>query len=485
MRSPAEAIRDARESAGLSERQMADLLGVRPAELRSVERGSEDPTPALLDRCAQAFGLSLKRLMAGEARNAPMTMLLRALHESGRPTLNDLLATEAHRTLGEFVRCARDLAELRELLGEPRDSSLLDSLRPRAIEPESKPPHDAEKLARSVRELLGLGLEPIPSMIELVEGRLGVDVLWVTPEDLDRTIDGASTRCPGPAILVNLVGGAELWWRTRMTLAHELCHLIFDRSFFSGNRRRGFLVFSPDLRSGAPRSRGRPRWYYSDEFEAIEQRANAFAAYFLAPPEGVRELVAKMDPTSDEAIRAVSERYGVGRETAINVLTNTHRLPAETRLSMVLRPHPGPLPAEHPDRYSSTPGLRGGMLQDLALRALARGRLDRVQARDYLRLQLTEWLPAHEALEEASRAPLLTMEENVRRRAEAVLRSEHVEPSCYAADVTREADGWRVEIHEQQGRNAARRVGHIKLFPPTSGQRTRSRACSNAGVRSL
>ena len=64
----------------------------------------------------------------------------------------------------------------------------------------------------------------------------------ITPEEMDPEIDAASTVTPEPAVLVNLVGGAEQWWRTRMTLAHELCHLLLDRER-SGEPR--FVMLSP------------------------------------------------------------------------------------------------------------------------------------------------------------------------------------------------------------------------------------------------
>ncbi len=56
-------------------------------------------------------------------------------------------------------------------------------------------------------------------MLSLVRDTLGIDVLWVTPDELYRDIDAASALVLGhplqPIILVNLVGGAEQWWRTR------------------------------------------------------------------------------------------------------------------------------------------------------------------------------------------------------------------------------------------------------------------------------
>ena len=466
MRSLAETLRDAREGARLSEAMMARLLGVAASELKRMEEGKEEASPAVLDRYAQTFGLSLRRFMAGEAEQAPMALLFRSMHDTGRPGLEDLVESEAHRVLGEFLRCTRDITELREVLGERRETSLLDRLRPRPVEPGSTTPHDAERLAMSVRELLGLELGPIPSMTDLVERTLGVDLLWVSPEDLDPSIDAASARAPSPAILVNLVQGAECWWRTRMTLAHEIGHLIFDRSLLGGARRRGFFLFSPKLPrvSGrGTRAGGASRWHLFDDFESIERRANAFAAYFLAPPSGVRHLVSRMDVMSEAAITAVCHRYGIGREAAINVLINAHGLSRDARQAMTARPHTRVLGAEHADRFSGVPGLRGGTLQDLTLRALAAGHIDRVQARDYLQLPLTEPLPPHPLLGKELRAPLRSVEDKVRLSAARYLLRRRGGELFHTGAVSREPDGWRVELLEGQGAGPFRAAGFLRM----------------------
>lgn len=456
-------VRDARQAAKLSEHAMACLLGLKLDELRRIEHEKDDVSPALLDRYAQTFGLSLKRFLAGEARQAPMALLLRSIPTS---SLDELASAEAHSVLGEFVRTARDIAELRALLGEPRDSALLNSIKARAIDTTLQAPHGAERLARDLRKHLGLGLDPISSMIDLLEHRLGVDILWVNPDELDRDIDGASAHCPNPAILVNLVGGAELFWRTRMTLAHELCHLVFDRNLLSVGRPRGFVLFSPRPpahEEEGPRRRSHRRFHLFDEFESIERRAGAFAAYFLAPPEGVRQLVGGMDATSEEGILAVSNHYGVGRETAINVLKNVHHLSPETRRDMLARKHVPPTPSEHRDIYRGTVGLRAGALQELALRALARGALDPVTARDYLGLGLTDELPPHPELDDAQRAPLRSAEDKARSRVDRFLQETQGYERLRATVVLRQPYGFQVMVVEARDQGSVRGAGSVRL----------------------
>ena len=88
----------------------------------------------------------------------------------------------------------------------------------------------------------------------------------------------------------------------RFTLAHELCHLLYDR----GHGKRLAIASGP----WAPAS--------------IEKRANAFAAMFLMPPYLVARAVADSpDPITELAgARAVARKLRVGVVAAIEHLCN-------------------------------------------------------------------------------------------------------------------------------------------------------------------
>lgn len=461
-------IRKARNGAKLTEPLMARLVGVDVRTLARLEAGEEEPTPAFLDRLACTLGVTLKQVMSGEAHKAPMRMLFRSMCEERRPTLRQLADTGAHLVLGDFARCTTALAELRELLGERPDTSFLEATKPVAIPIDSTPPHGAEERAQYVRCKLGLGAEPLPSVFELVQKRLGIDVFWATPDDLDRDIDAASVMAPSPAILVNLVGGIEQWWRTRMTLAHELCHLLFDRDFLTAPGQRGFVLFSPGSGGGWTRMKTpRSRWYFSDEFERIEQRANAFAAYFLAPRESVISVSKGLNPTSETAIVAVAREHGVGRETAINLLKNVHGLSNADRAEMANRPHAPIYNADPEGRFPEPTdvraGLRSGVFQDVVLRALGTGKIDREMARDYLRRPLTEPLPAHPALTEELRAPLRPMQDKIRLAAERYLADKTSANAMCTGEITSMPEGYRVAVLRVHGRHDLRAAGYLWL----------------------
>ena len=133
---------------------------------------------------------------------------------------------------------------------------------------------------------------------------LGIDVR--ERELSDENVRGAAIAGPDhrPGIVVNMrhaANGYESGYR--FTLAHELCHILFDRE--AGNRLA--------IASGpwAPRD--------------IERRANAFSAMFLMPTSLVRRVVdglGDMPLASFEGVSHAVEKLGAGRESVLRHLTN-------------------------------------------------------------------------------------------------------------------------------------------------------------------
>lgn len=156
-------------------------------------------------------------------------------------------------------------------------------------------------LAESLHDVLDLTGEwvDVRSLIR----RLGIHQLW---RDLnDTSIRGCSIVGPQhkPTVVINKS------WRysasppgVRFTLAHELCHLLYDRS----HGKRLAIASGP----WAPRS--------------IEKRANAFAAMFLMPPHLIEQAVADSpDPITElSGARAVARKLRVSVIAAIEHLCN-------------------------------------------------------------------------------------------------------------------------------------------------------------------
>lgn len=110
-----------------------------------------------------------------------------------------------------------------ELLGLP--SVAWDA--PRAVPyPVIDDAAEAEYAARGLREYWGLGVDPIPNLVELLEGR-GIKVLAIDLTNIDGLTARArrGDRNPVPVIVVNRRDWGE---RQRFTVAHELGHMALN-----------------------------------------------------------------------------------------------------------------------------------------------------------------------------------------------------------------------------------------------------------------
>jgi Zn-dependent peptidase ImmA (M78 family) len=411
-------------ASGMPPELVARLARLDPARLREVLDGHAEPSAAELDRCARVFGVRLDDFLEGQAGNAPLSLLMRSSLEGGPAGVQEILTTEIHDALGEFLRVVRDIAEIERLLGvPPRPLPRLPLL------PARRDEHAGERAARTVRQHLGLGLDPVPSVRAIAEQELSIRVVWVIEDQVDRSLDGACTTDPRPAILVNLLEPERYPWRTRITLAHELCHLLFDQD---APGRRALVSPHGELR-------------LFPGFAEIEQRARAFAACFLAPADGVRAVVGTEDPTSEVALRRVGERFGVGRVVAINRLHHVFRLSDDERRRMETRAGE-PYDADFAgDRVDEPLGLRGGALSGLVHEGLRRGLLSGVRARKMLGLTVTEPLPFGD-LDEGLRAPLVSRAEVIRRRADQLLAERWPDAGLQAVEARSEGTAWHVAV---------------------------------------
>lgn len=442
--SVAEQITRGRTAAHLDVASFARLADLDGDRLAAIEGGAP-AEPTEVDRCARVLGLRTRDLLAGAGRGAPMTMLLRAAWDDGRPVIEALAETGALAGLGEFHRAVRDLADVEARLGGA-GVNLPDG---------NRYPGDPEREAKSFRLRGGLGMDPIPSLRDWLAER-GVATFFTTPDELDRDIDGASTTHPRPAILVNLVGGGHCWWRTRMTLAHELAHILFDLD----SRQ---TLFSPHL-GNRPDRRALPgRWRLFRDFDDVEAHADAFAACLLAPGEAVREAVAHVSPTSEEAIARVGSRFGVGRFVAINRLRDVFGFSPEERTAMITRSRTHYDANFEGDRVEAGIGLRDGVLKARVAEALRRGALQASRAREMLGVDLTAPLPL-EGLDEALVRPQVSADRRVLVAAQRFLNEHHPNAPLMATGAVAEGDGWRVELRrEGYGPDACPPVGTLRL----------------------
>lgn len=192
------------------------------------------------------------------------------------------------------------------------ESSQADEPKPIGLDAggvEGKPYEQGYALAERAREMLSLPDTETPDM-NLVLERLAIQQRALTLEDAG--IRGIAICGPAfqPTIAVNESSPRNQSDQgRRFTLAHELCHLLFDQM-----AARPLAVASSD--SWAPLE--------------VEQRANGFAAMFLMPERLCRQVVEELVPHgrwTSELLRTVAKRLGTGRTATGPHLMSLHLLP--------------------------------------------------------------------------------------------------------------------------------------------------------------
>ncbi|MGE5648287.1 MAG: helix-turn-helix domain-containing protein [Acidobacteriota bacterium] len=249
-------LRAARESCGMTQEDVARRLGVSRPTVAQMELGNRAATSIELDKLAYLFGRDIREFVADsfEEEDA-LAVLFRAEPEIANHE-------DVADSLRACIALGREVTNLEGLLGIDRD--LAGSVTYEVVAPRSRwdAIQQGERAAEQERRRLGLGWAPAPTLPELLETQ-GVRTGIV---DLPEEISGItiSNQSVGLFVVANRQHAPA---RRRFSFAHEYAHVLFDR------RMKGIVTRS------------------SDRDELVEVRANAFAAAFLMPPEGIRQFV--------------------------------------------------------------------------------------------------------------------------------------------------------------------------------------------------
>ncbi|MFZ1921173.1 MAG: ImmA/IrrE family metallo-endopeptidase, partial [Xanthobacteraceae bacterium] len=221
-----------------------------------------------------------------------------------RFTVNTVLAlTEAAWTIRKQI-------ELAFLIGENPHKAAADlGFSPSddygsGLSPDYRKGYD---LAQRTRELLGLSAEqPISALKELIEIKLAIPVIQL---ELHREFAGATVASGNDrGIVINLQGDNLNPLVRRMTMAHELGHLLWDPDQNLDKLRVDrYDQIGADLESQAP--------------DRVERRANAFAVEFLAPGEAIKkEFNSKGGGAA--GLSHIVNLFGVSRTAIMRHLSN-------------------------------------------------------------------------------------------------------------------------------------------------------------------
>jgi Zn-dependent peptidase ImmA (M78 family) len=377
-----------REELGIDADTLAELLGWDSARVRELESGDFYPSFEELHDLSLVLGLDLETFDPARddrpGEHPELTTLLKSPENSFR--------SYEWRAVLEAASIARETVQLEDWRGLPdRYSKLKRQFHPKSLQDE-EPWRQGQALAEQVREELDRSGE-ILSMYSFCDD-IGVNVIET------HLYGDVSALCfndeyHGPTVVLNLNGHNESLLPRRFTLAHEICHILFDE-----HEMEGLKHFDREV------------GYHESSFKpALEKRADAFAIHLLCPDSLVKsaweEMESQLDELSDR-LRAMMEKFGVSRTAMIAHLQNLNLMSREAarHLSGVESNTPERVrEAERQAKYtadadfSAIPRERRRRLLEQALRAFRDGVIGRSKlvellnvSGDELQENLNGWL---------------------------------------------------------------------------------------------
>jgi Zn-dependent peptidase ImmA (M78 family)/transcriptional regulator with XRE-family HTH domain len=260
-------LREAREANGLTQEEVAGHLKLSRPSVAQIELGNRAVSSLELDRLALLYGRDIRHFLAPEFRpEDSVVALFRAT--AGAGAQEEVLAA-----VRGCAALAQAVAGLEELLGLDRSQVGVPAYPAAPPKTKWQAVEQGIRAATDERRRLGFGEGPVGDVMDLLEGQ-GVRTATV---DLPEDVSGLTLMQPGLSLLV-VANRRHPFLRRRFSWVHEYAHVLLDRS------RRGALSQS------------------SNREELSEIRANAFAAAFLMPEEGVRDFLAglgKGQPTRE------------------------------------------------------------------------------------------------------------------------------------------------------------------------------------------
>lgn len=276
-----ERLRAARTTAGLTQEQAANALGVARTTMVAIERGERAVKAAELTALATLYSVNVNALLRETAVHVDLVGQFR------RPVTAAHDHASATQALQLLHRLAASCVELERRLQRP----LPINYPPEHPIQRGQLEQQAEDLALWFRNHLGVSLMPIQDLAALVELELGVRVFV---HGLPSSISGVYAFHPelGACVVLNAKHPEE---RRSWTLAHELGHFLTQR-------------LAPDVcdaHEGAVRS-------------PAERVADLFAAALLMPGAAVRrqfsEAVGADGKFSPRDLALMSRRFRVSTE---------------------------------------------------------------------------------------------------------------------------------------------------------------------------
>lgn len=286
-------LREARATAGYTQEEAGQALGLDDTAITKVERGKRGVGALELKRLASLYGVSVDHLLDDPLREGEVLLEIALRSVEALDPKVETMKRRMQRLVSND-RWLREEEEERSSAWEPLASEIPQDLM------------DYERgyqAAALFRERYELGDSPIPDLAMLAD-EVGVVVARLPLGDVGSP-DGCSAIDPETDAAYILINSDKSRVRRRFTIAHELGHLVMEHLL------GGQVIIDETLNERAPK----------------EREANAFAAGLLMPESGVRGAVERLRKRLDEDnpiewIVWLADSFGVSEEAAAYRLVN-------------------------------------------------------------------------------------------------------------------------------------------------------------------
>lgn len=268
----------ARRAAGLTQDELSNSASVTQAALSRYEQDLRVPDDETLQRIANALGVTQRFLQRAQSPNGAMAV---DAHMRRRKTAKPTVWRQLEAKLNMLRLHVQQMSAVVDLSA---------TLTLPSVDPVMVDPADA---ARLVRMQWRMPVGPVRGLIQWMEA---AGCIVVAQDFGTDRVDALSQWVTGiPVVLTNTAAPPD---RLRLTLAHELGHLVMHRD---------------------------------EVVEDLEEQANAFAAEFLMPEAMIRPDLRDMTLAKAGALKRV---WGVSMQALIERAYHLGTLPAARRTGL-------------------------------------------------------------------------------------------------------------------------------------------------------
>jgi Zn-dependent peptidase ImmA (M78 family)/transcriptional regulator with XRE-family HTH domain len=378
MDEPSQTLRSRRNDLNLTARNVAQSAGIDVSVVEKAERAGEESPFQDLQRIAQVLALDERVLgfILGAHGDHNLSVRLREMaHAADAKKFSPAEVVG----LAEAAWVIARQSILSKTNGEPEGAVSQFRHSSDYAYPTYRKGYD---LALTTRKKLSIPQDsPIDSLKSFIEDRLGVPVaqLQLGENFAGATVANGESR----GIVINEHGANSNVWVRRMTLAHEVGHLLWDPDARLDKLR---VDSYEDVDAETPRIR---------QTDVVEIRANAFAIAFLAPPSGVEKIMKDAQSNAD-GVAKIMTYYGISATAARHHIKNVTQID-------VSNIHTASLPNPSADwiarenlavdyfKPDATPISRRGKFALLVAKAFKAGKITSDTAASYLRCEKADF----------------------------------------------------------------------------------------------